>query len=380
MKRNIIIIVVMTMLSFSAAAQDTLHHNGPKDNYFCPPYRWFAKDTTCWLQYALDYTQTDLAFGYNSSDSITVYGIAAVLVPEFFDMSAERRAQMAATLCDTTLEKVQTCLRLFTYPAPYNNDSLEMYPEELPVHIKYTPISYYLDLGILGFGGMGDYFNPVNIPPLPVYERYFVNPVTIVDSFFVGLTNNTNHPAPSDTCRPTWEVQGVVFLRNGWDPYRITTAYREVSGGWVFLPNIQGTRFIFAILTPPDSNYVWDTTVVHGDTTMVGDTIIVCDTLVIGNDTIIQYDTILGIQENSLLQRLTGVMPNPAAETAKVVSSFGMTLVEVYNLAGEKVHTLRLPDAPLTATLDVGRWPSGAYILRIHTPQGIAVKKLAVRH
>ena len=156
---------------------------------------------------------------------------------------------------------------------------------------------------------------------------------------------------------------------------------------------------IFPILLPPDSNYVWDTTVVAGDTTivssdttMVGDTLIVsdttivCDTLIIGYDTIIRYDTIvyydtiLGIQENTLLQRLTGVMPNPAGKTAKVVSSFGMTLVEVYNMAGEKVHTLRLPDAPLTATLDVGRWPSGAYILRIHTPQGVAIKKLAVRH
>ncbi|MBR6291671.1 MAG: T9SS type A sorting domain-containing protein [Bacteroidales bacterium] len=54
-------------------------------------------------------------------------------------------------------------------------------------------------------------------------------------------------------------------------------------------------------------------------------------------------------------------------------------MVEAFNMAGEKVHTLRLPDAPLTATLDVRRWPSGTYLLRIHTPQGIAVKKLVVR-
>lgn len=29
-----------------------------------------------------------------------------------------------------------------------------------------------------------------------------------------------------------------------------------------------------------------------------------------------------------------------------------------------------------TFTLDVSSWPSGAYLLRIHTPQGIATKKL----
>ena len=99
-------------------------------------------------------------------------------------------------------------------------------------------------------------------------------------------------------------------------------------------------------------------------------------------DTIVHYDTIIytvGLQEHGLLGRLTGVMPNPATETAKVVSSFGLTMVEAFNMAGEKVHTLRLPDAPLTATLDVRRWPSGTYLLRIHTPQGTAVKKLVVR-
>ena len=32
-----------------------------------------------------------------------------------------------------------------------------------------------------------------------------------------------------------------------------------------------------------------------------------------------------------------------------------------------------------TFTLDVSSWPSGAYLLRIHTPQGIATKKL-LRH
>ena len=54
-------------------------------------------------------------------------------------------------------------------------------------------------------------------------------------------------------------------------------------------------------------------------------------------------------------------------------------LLEAFNAAGEKVHELRLPDMPLSATLDVSRWPSGTYILRLHTPQGVASKKLIVK-
>ena len=79
-----------------------------------------------------------------------------------------------------------------------------------------------------------------------------------------------------------------------------------------------------------------------------------------------------------MLGRLTGVMPNPAAATAKVVSSFGLTKVEAFNLRGERVATLRLPEAPLSATLDVSHWPAGIYLLRIHTPQGTCVKRLTV--
>ena len=94
---------------------------------------------------------------------------------------------------------------------------------------------------------------------------------------------------------------------------------------------------------------------------------------------ILTPDTSVGIDTHNPLDRLTGVMPNPAAETAKVVSSFGISRIEVYNLAGERVHEQRVPDGSLSATLDLRRLPAGAYVLRIHTPQGVATKKLTVR-
>ena len=147
---------------------------------------------------------------------------------------------------------------------------------------------------------------------------------------------------------------------------------------WRINPSRPGVTFEFPILTPPDSNYVWDSTTVGHDTTYLGDTLIVTDTVIIGGDTVITTDTILlSIQNGSLLDRLTGVMPNPAVGTAKVVSSFGMSMVEAYDMSGTLVHRQKADG--LATTLDVRRWPTGTYLLRIHTPQGTAVKKLVVR-
>ena len=69
--------------------------------------------------------------------------------------------------------------------------------------------------------------------------------------------------------------------------------------------------------------------------------------------------------------------PNPAAGAARVTASPGLTRVEAYSTAGTKVYDS--PAHGMTATLDVSVWPAGIYLLRIHTPVGATVKRLAVR-
>ena len=117
---------------------------------------------------------------------------------------------------------------------------------------------------------------------------------------------------------------------------------------WLRFGNLnQQFTLIFPILTPnPDTMNV-DTTSIH-----------------------------LGAGEVSLKDRFTGVMPNPAAGKARVVSSFGMSLVEVFDLNGAAVLTRRTEG--LYTDIDVSRWPAGTYLVRIHTPQGVATKKLVV--
>ncbi|MBP5425579.1 MAG: T9SS type A sorting domain-containing protein, partial [Prevotella sp.] len=118
--------------------------------------------------------------------------------------------------------------------------------------------------------------------------------------------------------------------------------------------------FIFPILTPPDSTHLNPVDTTHVDTTVVDTTIV---------------DTV-GIAQR-MLERYTGLQPNPAAERVQVLSSFGLTGVEVYNAAGIKVQEQKATG--YVATLDVGALPAGPYLVRIKTPNGTATKKLLVQ-
>ena len=74
-----------------------------------------------------------------------------------------------------------------------------------------------------------------------------------------------------------------------------------------------------------------------------------------------------------------GLIPNPAAETAKVVLSPSMSRVEVFSMAGRRMYDKAVAGEGLSVKIDVSRWPTGTYIVRIHTPLGIATKRLIVR-
>ena len=389
MKKPLFIFAALLATGLSTAAQDTLSMRNQHINSYFYYGNYAAFYNSGYYPSARGGSSTEggcieYAKRFVSDDSLIIYGIAAGV--------KEESGHDIEELYDESYTYSYEYLRIYRASA----DSLE-YMRQAIVHLGTTPIAYYAD-----FSRPTSQFPYMYI--FPVYERYFSSPITVSDTFYAGMTLYT-HKYYWDSLGHRWDFHcpplDLCMLTNT-DPsereYARMQFYHAAGNRWLDGSCSQIFSYIFPILTPPSNGYVYDTTIVGndtimvsdtsmaGDTLIVSDTTIVCDTLIIDGDiiihydTIVNYDTILGIEDHSLLQRLTGVMPNPAGKTAKVVSSFGMTLVEVYNLAGVKVHTLRLPDAPLTATLDVGRWPSGAYILRIHTPQGIAVKKLAVRH
>ena len=75
--------------------------------------------------------------------------------------------------------------------------------------------------------------------------------------------------------------------------------------------------------------------------------------------------------------KIITICPNPASKEARVVSSFGLTRVEAYAADGRKVLDCKVEG--FAYTIDIAAWPSGTYMLRVHTPMGVVGRRLVVR-
>jgi len=365
MKKRILYALVLVTTLSSAIAQDTINDYLPPSNYFTDA-PWPKMDVAGPMNWAGVACGDEIAyFRQTTRDSLTVYGIAAslstlpLLYPDYFYSDDHAVQGWWADYIDTTYTNVYDYLRLYEA----DPDTPRRVGEDLKVHITVTPVSYYIKPDVTPIS----YLNP--LPVFPMYECYFSTPVTVADSFYVGRTVRTGKPAPGNR-KENFEIIlfGLDILDQKKESYVL---HQDMSMGsvhcqdpeyyeWCYVKNDAiGYPFIFPILTPnPDTTDNGRDTIVGGDTTRV------------------DPDT-LGIQSPELLKRYTSVQPNPATETAKVISSFGLTRIEAFNSAGDRVYDA--PHTGLTATLDVSRWPAGTYILRLHTPAGTVGKKLIVR-
>ena len=338
MKKASLIIMLVAMAA-AVTAQDTVPILTKKANYFYP--NGFHPDsslTPLMLSGHDGNSGGEMAKGFFAKDTVKVIGIATVVWKNM------KSTSYLNYILDTTEEGANSYLRLYTP----DHDTGVVRREAL-FNIFSTPVSYYFD----ATATISD--NPI----VPVYELMFEHPIVVFDSFFVGKTFFGTIPSGAHPDGGWYDAHieytlGAIGSPSGMQDYIEITLNRFVRENGTTLAWEKRTRQQYLLIWP-----IIDT-VNPTDTTGTSD-----DTLAIG--------------EPELLHRLTAVTPNPATGRAKVVSSFGLTLVEAFNAAGEKVHELRLPDAPLTATLDVSRWPSGTYILRLHTPQGVASKKLIVK-
>ncbi len=80
---------------------------------------------------------------------------------------------------------------------------------------------------------------------------------------------------------------------------------------------------------------------------------------------------------NAILQQQVSLRPNPATTRVQVASPVAMTRIVVTDLQGRTL--LELPVTADTAELDTSTWPRGTVIVTVHTAQGKAVKKLALK-
>lgn len=70
------------------------------------------------------------------------------------------------------------------------------------------------------------------------------------------------------------------------------------------------------------------------------------------------------------------ITPNPAKGRARVLSDCGLKGVEVYDAQGRQVLSLTADGSE--TELDISQWAEGSYVVRVHTAQGTASKRLVV--
>lgn len=282
---------------------------------------------------------SEIAVVFHTDTALTVYGIVAGMIETFPE----------EPVYDTSYKQSIEYLRLYL-----PSGGAPLWVRQARVHLHYTPISYYADFSQVMNG---------QYPYIPVYERYFDSAITVTGKFYCGLTYSAKQPYRVDGHTYMLEfpefyltaVSGRNWIPGApeedntyWCVDTIATASIQCDGSerhWDESAYIQRKTkfFIFPILTPPDSTYVPDTVSADGP---------------------------------SMADRVTGVMPNPASESAKIVSSFGLTHIEIYNFKGTKIYDQ--PATGYSTTVNTSNWPAGIYIVRIYTPYGTATKRLTI--
>ena len=188
MKKNLFIMFVV-LFATGMRAQDTVFLDSiPDDRYFVYETWLNHVDTVGCLYQAIGGDCPDLAFAkfnnYEGADSLTVYGIAVSLVPKIFFRS-DLYGQLD-TVPVEELSKVIEYARIYecdtTHPAGY---PYQIGPD-LPFSLATTPSYYFCMNKTVG----GAFPTP---PIVPVYEMYFDNPITVADSFFVGVTLQSHY-------------------------------------------------------------------------------------------------------------------------------------------------------------------------------------------
>ena len=432
MKKIIVFLVLAASLgSCTTYAQDTVHIRDFRtvDKYYVPvwPYA-FPKRTYGDNTYVRGFISNmgenfsqgkEEAYQMYTDDTLQVYGIAASLSTMWRLYPDSYVEQIQEGTLDTSCEFLYDYLRLYEA----DPDSLRHIGDELLVNLRYTPVSYYVDLDLI----QGS-FPVVYQPILPMYERYFSAPVTVADSFYIGRRLRTDHIDGRDVILPMLSdtlTHGIQYLARNCDyildwgeSFGIIDTIQGWHYGW--FPYVMHP-FLFPILAPPDTTVnPIDTTVTPIDTVVnPGDTLVVLpgDTIVIGGDTIVNTgDTVIvipgepviiggdtlvvnpgdsiivipgntdvGIQPNDLIYRYTNVAPNPARNSVRITSSFGISRIEAYDLRGRRIDLRgrRIYESPQLSTfsfpLSTIDWPRGTYLLRITTPAGPTTKKLLIQ-
>ena len=346
MKKIAILLFFVSAMNASMLAQDTIVANSPKDIYFYTP--WIERDTVILTSDAILRDQFDeAAYAFHTSDTLQIYGLTISLQPQ--------RHFSEYYYIDSTMDSLYSMVRLYE---PNGTNNLRVIGEKC-VHLRDSAIAYYLQLTQLN----AHYYDPnIPLPPIPVYELYFDHPVTVFDTFYVGYTferGTWDAETNTSTYKYCFALKGFQDgnerrpVKEPW-VFGYHKTNNDTVNPWRFYSSIcEPHRFLYAIIAPRD-------------------------TTVTPIDTIVNPGDSLAIKPNDLIYRYTNVAPNPARNSVRITSSFGISRIEAYDLRGRRIYEspqLSTFSFPLS-TID---WPRGTYLLRITTPAGPTTKKLLIQ-
>lgn len=344
MKKFLVFIAILCC-GVSINAQDTITlQSFPLPNYFAFMYPGSVEIRAFADQYGAT-LGSDFSGSYRYvNHPVQIYGLAACMdLPKAVrEGNADRWISYWENLYGQEFKMDTTKDSSYAYLCLYKADTVPYkLGNSLKVNVWNSQPSYYLDLGMRDHGNL--------IPPRRVYERFFDTPVLVSDSFYIGVNNRY---MDDDGNFLYWPVYLEAFCIRPIQPgsyARDSIVNHYVWSGrtsyWRYSCNSSRYPLIFPILTPPT------------------------DTM--GNEP----DTV-SLKSTDLLARYVGVSPNPATEQVRVVSSFGLTAIEAVDLSGHKVYEGKATG--YCALVDVSRWPVGIYLLTIHTPIGVTIKRLTV--
>ena len=356
MKKNIIAILfaAIALSGFTATAQDTVQK--PLDYYY---YSWPQDPDTlsCIEKYGVVFISRiarvqDFTKECYTDQPLSVYGIAVA-------------ALIAGTPCDTDVFSMGY-IRYIEDTSHYNShEFLRLYKrsgvgDELAVIAEDTLRGTDTAAHYLYFGQHLDY-RQVTMKPRRIFEKYFDNPVTVTDTFYVGITENMQfyHWDPVDSVdkTPSWIIEPIRLTIN--NPYDDPICDRDMGFDECWTLNLRdfgwvrqwSGEYLFVLpILNPDSIYSPTDTILGADTVEIG---------------------ALGVN------RYVNLYPNPASGSTMITASFGMSRIEVFDPSGRCVYD-KLASG-LSAILDISHWPADVYMVNIYTPLGRVTKRLVVR-
>lgn len=205
-------------------------------------------------------------------------------------------------------------------------------------------------------------------PIVPVNKVFFDEPVTVVDSFFIGRAYCSG--VRSEKHR-LWMANAPIMINifgEGIGPTLYFSIYRNTMSSsspdydpdfreWSPLYQYAGYYpFLFPIIAPPDENNPGNPEDPENPENP-GDT--------------------LSIETSNILNRFVSVSPNPAYDLVNVVSSIELKKIEAFDVKGKLVFCSQASGH--NSCLDISGWSNGYYILHITTEMGTATKKILVK-